>query len=210
VVGYFERHEEPGYSADITRHFAEHDVLLDVGCGNAWLGDHFANYTGVDASTEAVERARGNGRNVVMVQPDGALPFPGEQFSAVVVKDVLEHVSEPVALVHELRRVMRPGARLYACTPDAQRWVWEDYTHVRPFPLRALRQMFTDNGFAIVDSGYESVVPGSSIVSGMTRRHRRPLALRVLGVVPVFRRNCWVLVEKRTVAPGGAPAPVAG
>ena len=31
--------------------------LLDVGCGGAWLADHFADYTGVDGSPEAVAAA---------------------------------------------------------------------------------------------------------------------------------------------------------
>jgi predicted TPR repeat methyltransferase len=49
-VNYFAWHEEPGYWRDVTRHFSQDARLLDVGCGGAWLGDHFDDYTGIDVS----------------------------------------------------------------------------------------------------------------------------------------------------------------
>ena len=60
----------------------------------------------------------------------------------------------------EVHRVLRPGGRVYASSPDAQRWVWDDYTHVRPFSRKAYRLLFRDQGFEIEQVGYESVMPG--------------------------------------------------
>jgi SAM-dependent methyltransferase len=122
-----------------------------------------------------------------------ALPFADSSFDGVIAKDVLEHVPDPGAVVREIRRVLAPGGIVFASSPDAQRWVWDDYTHVRPFTRRGFRKLFTDQGLTVQRAGFETIVPGSSIVSGWTRRKRRPLPLRVLARVRFLRRNVWLV-----------------
>jgi hypothetical protein len=39
-------------------------------------------------------------------------------------------------------------------------------------------------------------MPGTGIVSGWTRRKRRPRLLSALAWLPLIRRNVWVLVRK--------------
>ena len=195
-MGYFAWHEQPGYWRDVTRHFLPGTRLLDVGCGGAWLGDHFGDYTGVDVSPEAVEAARSRGKEVLLIEPDGALPLEDASFDGVVLKDVLEHVPDPVALVREVRRVLRAGGRVFASSPDAQRWVWDDYTHRRPFTRKSFRLLFEDQGLEVVELGYESVAPGTGIVSGLTRRKRRPRLLTALAWLPFVRRNVWLVARR--------------
>ncbi len=195
-MSYFDWHGKPGYWADVTRHFGKDDELLDVGCGSAWLADHFPRYTGVDASAEAVARAAERGHTVIQADLAEGLPFEDERFDGLVLKDVLEHVDDPVATVAEARRVLRPGGRLFASSPDAQRWVWDDYTHRRPFTRKSFRLLFEDQGLRVERVSYESVVPGIGVVSGWTRRKRRPRLLAPLAWVPVLRRNVWVLARR--------------
>jgi SAM-dependent methyltransferase len=195
-MGYFEWHEQPGYWRDVTRHFASDSALLDVGCGSAWLAEHFAHYTGVDGSPEAVEAAAVKGRKVLLADVDKPLPFDDDAFDGAVLKDLLEHVPDPVAVVQEVRRVVRPGGRVFASSPDAQRWVWDDYTHKRPFTRKAFRLLFADHGWNVKQVGYESVAPGTSIVAARTRSHRRPFPFTALAWLPVWRRNVWILAER--------------
>jgi SAM-dependent methyltransferase len=190
-MGYFEWHEQPGYFRDVTRHFPPTAKMLDVGCGTGWLADHFTSYTGIDGSPDAVARAEARGRHVVLGDVGRPLPFPDACFDGVVLKDLLEHVADPVAVVRDVRRVLRAGGRVFASSPDAQRWVWDDYTHRRPFTRRSLRLLFGDEGFAVERVGYESVMPGTSIVSARTG-HRRPAVLRAAAWLPVVRRNVWL------------------
>jgi SAM-dependent methyltransferase len=195
-VGYIDWHEQPGYHRDVTRHFSADAEVLDLGCGSGWLAEHFEHYTGVDSLPEAVAAARARGRNVLQADADAPLPFEEAAFDAVVVKDVLEHVGDPVALVQEVRRVIRPGGRVFASSPDAQRWVWDDYTHRRPFTRKSLRLLFADQSFEVEHVGYESVMPGTSIISGYTRQKRRPRALMALAWLPIVRRNVWLLARR--------------
>jgi SAM-dependent methyltransferase len=199
-VSYFDWHERPGYWRDVTRHFDEGVRLLDLGCGTGWLADCFADYTGLDGSPDAVARARQKGRNVSLADVDEPLPFGEAEFDAVVMKDLLEHVRDPVALVGEARRVLRPGGLAFASSPDAQRWVWDDYTHRRPFTRKAFRLLFADQGFDLVHVGYESVAPGVGLLAARLPAHRRPLPFRALALLPFHRRNVWLLARRPQAA----------
>jgi SAM-dependent methyltransferase len=195
-MAYFDWHDEPGYFRDVTRHFDPGIAILDVGCGTAWLAAHFADYTGIDGSPAAAAAARAKGREIVLGDVDEPLPFEDERFDGVVLKDLLEHVRDPVAVVGEARRVLRPGGLVFASSPDAQRWVWDDYTHRRPFTRRSFRLLFSDQGFAVQRVGYESVMPGTGIVSRYTKRKRRPRVLEAAAWLPVVRRNVWILARR--------------
>ena len=195
-MSYFDWHERPGYWRDVTRHFDPGARLLDLGCGTGWLADCFSDYTGLDGSPDAVARAQAEGRNVSLADVDEPLAFGAGEFDAVVMKDLLEHVADPVALVREVHRVLRPGGLVFASSPDAQRWVWDDYTHRRPFTRKAFRLLFSDQGFAVEGAGYESVFPGVGVIAARTRSNRRPLPFRALARLPFHRRNVWLLARR--------------
>lgn len=192
-MAYFDWHEQPGYFRDVVRHVVPGGPVLDVGCGTGWIAEHVGDYTGIDGSPVAVAAATEKGRNVRLGDVDEPLPFDDGTFDTVVMKDLLEHVVDPVAVVTEALRVLRPGGVAFASSPDAQRWVWDDYTHRRPFTLKGFRLLFTDQGFEVADRGYESVMPGTSIVSKRTKDNRRPAVLRAAAWLPVVRRNVWIL-----------------
>src|SRR5918911_456461 len=83
-----------------------------------------------------------------------------------------------------------------ATSPDAQRWVWDDYTHRRPFTRKSFRLLFRDGGFEVEQLGYESVMPGTSIVSARTKANRRPAVLRAAAWLPFVRRNLWLTARR--------------
>lgn len=99
--------------------------LLEVGCGSGQalrvLGELGWDAEGVDFDRAAVERARARGLSVRL----GSLREQGyaaESFDAVVMSHLIEHVPDPLSLLEECRRVLKPGGRLVAVTPNARSW----------------------------------------------------------------------------------------
>jgi SAM-dependent methyltransferase len=170
--------------------------MLDVGCGTAWISEDFPDYVGLDNFQSTVETAKEKGIDVRLADLEEELPLGDAEFDGVILKDVLEHLLDPVTLVREVRRVVKPGGRVFASSPDAQRWSWNDYTHRRPWTRTSMRRLFEDQGFEVKTVSYESVMPGSSIVSGWFKRKRRPRLLSLATWLPGWRRNVWILAVR--------------
>lgn len=97
--------------------------LLDVGCGTGSLTGvtrgRCGAVHGCDVSEVAVHEARGRG--VVGVCADlnrGALPYRSGAFDRATCLEVIEHVVDPLQLLRELHRVLRPDGRLILTTPN--------------------------------------------------------------------------------------------
>lgn len=98
--------------------------VLDLGCGAgrfvAALRDAGAEPVGVELAEAALERARRNvpGADLRRVAPDGSLPLGHGEVDVVWCSEVLEHVPDTIALLTEVRRVLKPGGRLLVTVPD--------------------------------------------------------------------------------------------
>jgi len=103
---------------------ADGGVLLDVGCGNGAflarmqrLGWQVA---GVEPDPEAAEVARRHPGVYVHAGTLHDAQFRDEQFDAVTLQHVLEHVLEPVETLRECARVLRPGGSIIVITPNVE------------------------------------------------------------------------------------------
>jgi arsenite methyltransferase len=95
--------------------------ILDVGCGPGLFAEaiavHGATVTGVDSSPAMVAAAAVRG--VTAVEGDAEdLPFAEETFDAACLVQVLEYVDDPVSVISEAARVVRPGGRLLVADTD--------------------------------------------------------------------------------------------
>lgn len=103
--------------------------VLDVGNapGHVGIGLHLIGLrvTGVNASASWRETYPSPDwlRTFDVVEVDlerEPLPYAGGAFDAVLFTEVLEHIAvkDPVSVLEELRRVLRPGGRLVLTTPN--------------------------------------------------------------------------------------------
>lgn len=132
------------------------DRVLDYGCGpgsNAEaLSDGTRKLVALDASDDALERARATGKYAQLLRSaDESIPLPDASIDLILAADVLEHVNDKRALA-EMYRTLKPGGFLVVTVP-AHPWLWnwnDDYSHhLRRYEQNELEQRLTEAGFFI-------------------------------------------------------------
>ncbi|MES1248606.1 MAG: methyltransferase domain-containing protein [Actinomycetota bacterium] len=109
-------------------------TLLDVGCGPGTITADLARavepgrVVGLDREQGVLEEARAAVADLPHVEIRSgdvyALDFPDESFDVVHAHQVLQHLSDPVAALRELRRVTRTGGIVAARDADYAAFTW--------------------------------------------------------------------------------------
>jgi SAM-dependent methyltransferase len=165
--------------------------LLDVGCGDARglqaLIARGWRVEGQEVDPAAAAEARAHG--VAVHEGElAALGLPAERFDAVTLNHVIEHVHDPLGLLVECRRLLRPGGILVAVTPNAgslghRRFgpAWrglEPPRHLHVFSTAALGRLAVAAGFSDVSTrstGANAYTFGAASSMLAARRAGRPL-----------------------------------
>ena len=137
--------------------------LLDVGCGNGFylslmrtLGWDVA---GVEVDSQAIAVCRAQGLSVFPGTLEEAR-FPDDSFDVITMNHVIEHVSNPLALLQECYRILSPGGYVAIVTPNvkslAYRLFRESWFHLDPprhlclFHSTTLRKCVQAAGFRVI------------------------------------------------------------
>ncbi len=181
--------------------------VLDVGCNTAWFANYFHNYVGIDSDEAAVKVAREywlkagrwSAQDIeqrVQLKKIEDLSISGAQFDGIILRDVLEHLPQPIETLSQVLELLKPGGWIFISTPDSQKWVWNDPTHVRPFPRTTHRWFAARFGLTIIHEAWESVAPGTQVLA---RRNagRTPGWVRVFWKLPFWPRNTVSVFKKR-------------
>ena len=133
-------------------HGASHGPILEIGCS---VGHHTQfggdRKIGIDFDIEALRIARGKGFTVANTDVQQGLPFKDGSFTSIDCQHVIEHVENPLFLIKECHRVLKPAGRAVIVTPNVQSIgfkFYADYTHIRPFTKTSLERVAYDAGFS--------------------------------------------------------------
>lgn len=183
-------------------------VVMDVGCGAGAFLDLVACYA---AGTVAVEPAeayhdglREAGHAVFPYCADVAARRPASVDTAVCFS-VIEHVSDPLALLRDVRAALRPGGTLLLSTGNADDWLLEllpeDYgaffyrtVHCWYLSAASLRWLAREAGFASCDVRCVHRFGLSNFLLWL--RDRRPTGVGKLPLPPVLNAAFRATVEE--------------
>jgi ubiquinone/menaquinone biosynthesis C-methylase UbiE len=161
-------------AAYLVPHLHPGQALLDVGCGPGTITRDFAtrvapgSVLGIDASAEVIEQARAEGPGPSFAVGDVyALDAADASYDVVHAHQVLQHLSDPVRALREMRRVAGPDGIVACRDSDYGAFVWAPHdarldqwlsvyravarrNHAEPDAGRRLLQWAHDAGFAEV------------------------------------------------------------
>jgi SAM-dependent methyltransferase len=116
--------------------------ILDVGCGS----EKHPGAVGLDLRPV-------DGVDVVHDLRDVPWPLPANHFERVICQDVIEHVPDVAAFLHEIHRVCAPNALVQIRTPHyTSRYAYNDPTHLHAFGYSVLDH-FTDGRTTVGGGG---------------------------------------------------------
>jgi 2-polyprenyl-3-methyl-5-hydroxy-6-metoxy-1,4-benzoquinol methylase len=103
--------------------YRDNNRFLDVGCGagtmirsalkEGWEAE------GIEVSSPAVDSLRKQGIKVFHGDLSIA-KYPENSFDIVVAVEILEHIPNPLNMLEEINKVLRPGGLLWATTPHGK------------------------------------------------------------------------------------------
>ena len=137
--------------------------VLDIGCGSGERLEKMRSLgwtvSGIDFDEKAVGIAKSRGLDVSC----GTIPgtwFPTESFDVVIMNHVIEHVPDPIELLRECNRILKPGGKVVLTTPNSSCWGhrlfkknWrglEPPRHLHVFCPSSMEQTLRRAGFGVV------------------------------------------------------------
>ena len=154
-------------------------LALEVGCGTGAvlpaLERAGLNACGIDMHRRALLHARKRTRGPLVWTNATPLPF-FDDFDAVLLCDVIEHVDDDVALLVEAKRVLKPGGSVVVTVPAGpDLWTaYDDVTgHKRRYDREGLAKVIGRAGLVVGELSYFNVLPLLA-----QRLHRRLRAAR--------------------------------
>jgi SAM-dependent methyltransferase len=121
--------------------------ILNLGSGSTFYGSHVINL-------DIVQRP-----HVSVIGDAHRLPFQSDSLDAVFCQAVLEHVPQPSIVVAEIRRVLKPGGKVYVDVPF--NYPYHDQIDFQRYTRDGLIELFKD--FESLDVGV-SVGPATAMV----------------------------------------------
>ncbi|MEK6676074.1 MAG: class I SAM-dependent methyltransferase [Planctomycetota bacterium] len=128
-------------------------IVADIGCGNGVLisTNLQRRMIGVESNTAWIQNPNHASSPILGAKAEH-LPFADNALGAAVMQHVIEHFADPIRVLRECRRVLKPDGYLLIVTPNAMfpdERVFEDETHRHIFRHDELGTVLKVAGFEV-------------------------------------------------------------
>ena len=144
--------------------------VLDIGCGTGWTAKELIDkkgceVIGVEPNESRAEVARSNGIQVHVGYLEDLRIEEVDLFDIVLFGDVLEHLSNPLSILCDAKKYLRPGGSVVVSVPNVAHWMVRldllrgrfnyqqagimDATHLRWFTEKTLRLLLENAGYRV-------------------------------------------------------------
>ncbi len=134
--------------------------VLDIACGEGY-GAHLLSamalqVTGMDIDAPTIEKAKAKYQQANVrfeTAAAGSIPSANYEYDLVISFETLEHLDDQVAVIKEIKRILKPGGLLVISTPDKKNY--SDKTgYTNPFHKR---ELYKDEFEALLKSQFKQV-----------------------------------------------------
>lgn len=184
--------------------------LLDIGCGNGSFIEFMNNYgwetTGLDFDTEAVKTAKQKNLNVKLGSLDEQ-KFPTNYFDVITLSHVIEHVYDPLELIKECFRILKPDGKMVLSTPNnkslGHKYFKENWRglepprHIHIFTRKSIIKILIDSGFGEFNLTTISRIARYIFFSGLNIKKQRQgkISMHNKIVAKLFLLLEWNLIK---------------
>ncbi len=128
-------------------------ILLDVGCGSAWVAKKFCtkgiNVISMDISVTNVKKALEIypfSNHYGVVADAFNLPFKANSIDCIIASEIIEHVANPQLFIANLFNILKPEGKLIVTTPYKEKLKYSLCVHCNQLtPLSSHIHSFDEN-----------------------------------------------------------------
>ncbi len=174
--------------------YRQNNRLLDVGCftGNFLLAAREQGWQveGTEVSERAIEIATSEYGLTIHSGDLTSLDLPDNYYDVVTLSDVIEHVSDPLATIRQIHRILRPGGILYMDTP-----------HFFSIPYLIFKQQWS-----VFFPWHRTYFSARNMKLALELAEFRVQHIAAIGVLPMQKHNAWKSYQMAATSQAGSVA----
>ncbi|NOU38156.1 MAG: methyltransferase domain-containing protein [Ferruginibacter sp.] len=177
---------------------AKSKLILDVGCGSAWVAKHFTKKgkkvismdVAIKNPIEALKKID-NENHAALVADVFNLPIKTNTIDAIIASEVIEHLHDPSLFIANLLTTICEGGKIILLTPYNEKLIYHTCVHCNtPTPSNAHLHSFNEKNI-------ENYLPKFGIkYTTSASNNKYFIKLRLYSLLHFLPFNIWFYLDK--------------